>query len=213
MPELTLRALEARASASLFRTLLFAASHPGRIARFEPADHPDAPPIAVAALLLADLETTLHIDVDDAELARAVAAATGAPDAGSASDMVVTDRIRPELVRALRIGSALAPEAGCRLVAACTTLESVDDPRSLCEVVQSTATASVVVGITGPGVPSARWLRIGGWDRSVVDALAERNAGFPAGVDTTIVTPSGEVVVLPRSARLSHRELDLERSI
>lgn len=192
-----IRALDPIESAEVFRAILAAASEPGLVVHLRAGA---VPPIALAPLVLTDLETTIHVELDSDDMRRAILAVTGAVVAGPDAAMVVSDRPREELIGALRVGSPLAPEDGCRLVLACTGIESMDDGAALSS--RQGGGPSAIVRLTGPGVASSTTIRVTGVDASVFRALAERNSAFPAGIDTVLVTHSGDAAVIPRSVGL-----------
>lgn len=196
-----LRQLDPVESAGLFRRLLAAASEPGRIERLEAGD---LPAVALVPLVLADLDTTIHVELDDAALRRAILDTTGAREQGPDAEMVVSDRARPELVSALSIGSTLAPERGCRLVLTCTGLEPVDPAVGASE--RQGRAVRTLLRLRGPGVSGPRELLVTGIATDVFEALAGRNSSFPAGIDTCLVTPSGDAVMIPRSTGLVAEE-------
>ncbi|MBF8192228.1 phosphonate C-P lyase system protein PhnH [Nonomuraea sp. K274] len=181
----------ARAQAD-FRVLLDVLSRPGTLGAVGRGDGPAA--IAVAAGL-ADVEvpTSVLTGPGDEHWANALHLATSAPPAPlETARMVVALRPpSPAEIAGLTRGDALHPEHGTRLIAAVTTLEPPDTPG-----------AGVVLGLSGPGVPGARRIRVTGLPGAVFAALAEANAAFPAGVDTFLVAQDGTVAGLPRSTRI-----------
>ncbi|WP_433430835.1 phosphonate C-P lyase system protein PhnH [Nonomuraea sp. CA-141351] len=170
-----------------FRALLNALSRPGVL---DAVGRADGPPALTVAAGLADVEvpTAVLTDSGDEHWARALHLATSAPVAPpEAARMVVA--LRPPTaaeIAAMRRGDALHPEHGTRLIAAVTTLGE----------------EGVGLALRGPGVPGTRRLRVAGLPRAVFAALAEANAGFPAGIDTFLVAGDGTVAGLPRSTRI-----------
>ena len=58
--------------------------------------------------------------------------------------------------------------------------------------------ASGPIRLTGPGIPDARSISVGGWTRYTTGFLQQNRAAFPLGVDI-IFTNGAELMALPRS--------------
>lgn len=186
--------LSTGASQAVFRVLLDALAHPGRVLPLPPDLLADRalPPALIVPLALADLSQSVAVTGAGADRgARLVATATSCrlaePDA--ADQVVVLDGASPALVATLRRGSAMAPEEGCRLALACRALHAGGG-------------GDVTIDLRGPGVEDTGAVGVDGIDAAVVAALAEANADFPAGVDTWLVADGGDVVGFPRSLTL-----------
>jgi alpha-D-ribose 1-methylphosphonate 5-triphosphate synthase subunit PhnH len=173
-----------------FRTLIDVLGRPGTIAAL------DVPvgvaPAAVVAGGLADVDVALAVltDTPGDPGPAALYAATGASEVPLASaHLVVALRTpTPAEILALARGDALHPEFGCRLILAVEALGAAGSP--------------VTLRLQGPGVDGESELRITGVPAAVFEALAAANAGFPAGVDTFVVSADGKVAGLPRSTRI-----------
>lgn len=88
----------------------------------------------------------------------------------------------------MRRGSSATPELGARLFLAVA------------------AGPGVGLRVAGPGVPGARRVVVEGTPGEVFVALAEANAGYPAGIDAWLAAGDGSVVGLPRSSRVTIEE-------
>lgn len=201
-PRLTARArLDGESSLAVFRTVLAALAHPGRVAA-PLAPVPESIPAALLpALALADLALMVAVLEPGADgpptdptpdWGQIVVGATGTrrtsrlPEA----DVVVALRLpTPAEIASLRTGDVHAPERGARLIVACTGFAPA-------------ATPGVNVRVSGPGASRHQSIRLGGVTAAVIAALAAVNGGHPAGVDTWFVAPNGSMVALPRSATL-----------
>lgn len=58
--------------------------------------------------------------------------------------------------------------------------------------------ASGPIRLTGPGIPDARSISVGGWTRHTTGFLQQNRAAFPMGVDL-VFTNGAELMALPRS--------------
>lgn len=58
--------------------------------------------------------------------------------------------------------------------------------------------ASGPIRLTGPGIPDARNISVGGWTRQTTEFLRQNRAAFPLGVDF-LLTSGAELMGLPRS--------------
>jgi len=184
-----LNALDTFTSQRTFRALLTACAHPGRLVTLPDEVLTTRPAPLAVPLALADLGHRVAVVGTDSDRWGAhLTAATSCPlvPAEHADLVVVLDGPTASLVGTLRRGSALAPEQGCRLVVACTL----------------DGDGGVSLALRGPGVPSVTNVRVGGVPRDVFEALADANRGFPAGIDTFLVTEGGHVAALPRSTTL-----------
>lgn len=198
----TLRRIDGATSQGVFDTLLRTLAEPGRILRFGD-DVVDMPAVALGPLALADVDVTVAVLGDGADLAGDISRTTGARIvAAGDADLVVADpaRLGRPLAAAdldgLAIGSPLAPEDACRLFVAVEGLHAID----------STGTATIAapggathLRLSGPGIAGHRHIGIDGLAVDVVARLGRASGTFPTGIDTWLVAPDGAVVGLPRS--------------
>ncbi|MEV0612945.1 phosphonate C-P lyase system protein PhnH [Nonomuraea sp. NPDC050404] len=192
----------ARAQAD-FRALLNVLSRPGELDTVGRGDgsgngraRGDGPAVLAVAAGLADVEvpTAVLTAPGDEHWERALHLGTSAPPAPPHEARMVV-ALRPPAaaeIAALTKGDALHPEHGTRLLIAVEGLSRAD----------GNVPGEVVLTLSGPGVPGTRRLRVGGLPREVFEALVEANDGFPAGIDTFLVTADGTVAGLPRSTRI-----------
>lgn len=167
----------------VFRAVLDALARPGTVTRLP--DGP-VPPTLLPVLALADLGTPVCVLEEDGRWADAVAVATNAPTVGLAEARLVAAvrPITPEELRALRRGSAAAPEDAAL---ACVPVTDLDGgPRRW--------------RLSGPGTANGPALAPSGLPGGFVEARAEAVAQFPAGIDLLLVAPDGRIAGLPRSA-------------
>lgn len=187
-------ALSTHESQRCFRSLLEALANPGKIVRLNGREAAAAG-AAVIALALADIDTPVAIAGDE-KLAAEVSEATRAPLVPVAeARLVALMHPGPELVGQCQTGSAEAPELGAKVGLACSRLAPAEEGAPV-------PAGAVELVLKGPGVPGARRLLVEGIGRDVFDAIAGANRDFPAGFDAWLVNPEGEVVGLPRSARI-----------
>ncbi|MCI0582558.1 MAG: phosphonate C-P lyase system protein PhnH, partial [Chloroflexi bacterium] len=162
------------ASQATFRVLLDALSHPGRLVPLPAGVPGDMPPALAVPLALADLGRSVAVVGTDAARWSAHLQATlgcRVVEPHDADEVVALDAATPALVRSLRLGSALAPEDGCRLTLGCARL-------------QRGGRGAVDLTIRGPGIAHIALVGIDGVDPPVLRALVDANSDFPAGVDT-----------------------------
>jgi alpha-D-ribose 1-methylphosphonate 5-triphosphate synthase subunit PhnH len=176
-------------SQAVFRVLLDTLARPGTV-RALPSSWVSLglPPALCLPMALADLGVNVAVVGDDGSWARHLAAATGATVTEPADAWTVSclTPLTADVVETLPIGTAEIPEAGARL----------------CVTVDSLGTGPVELTLSGPGVPGRHLLAVDGIDPEALDALAVANGFFPAGIDTWLVTPDGEIAALSRSTRV-----------
>jgi len=99
------------------------------------------------------------------------------------------------LAGSLRRGAAAFPDESATLVSLVPSLGATNDGHG----------EGAVVALAGPGVTPGTTLRIGGWGRADLAAVAAANAEPPLGIDLILIDPDGQVAGLPRSTRLTIR--------
>jgi len=194
--------LDAASSRAVYRSLLDALARPGAVSPPVPGVAASIPPALLPLLSLADLDVTFSlISWDDDAWTDVVASVTGARPVGDLADADIVAALRPPSpseIDLLRTGDAFRPELGSRLVIACGALGLVgDDETNRIEQADETIRFTV----EGPGASPSRTVIAAGLDAAVIARLAERNAAFPAGVDTWLVAADGSMIGLPRSVR------------
>ncbi len=123
----------------------------------------------------------------------------------------LSERIEPRLVHRTRSRRASLPEAEFVIAdraglssaiagANIGTIEYPDEGATLITTCTSLADGPVVLAISGPGVPDTARLRVAGISAQDFEALVERNADFPLGLDLILVSWDGTVACLPRSS-------------
>jgi alpha-D-ribose 1-methylphosphonate 5-triphosphate synthase subunit PhnH len=176
--------LDAQAS---FRAILEAMSRPGRIQRIEARIAPPAPlcTAAAAALLsLADADTPLWLDADDAvaEWLRFHCGAPITPEIGAAR-FALACGAAPSL-EVFDVGTDEDPQMGATLILQVAGLVAGDGWR-----------------LTGPGIQHEHRLRVLGAPADFVAAWARNQALFPRGVDV-LLCAGDSIAALPRSATI-----------
>lgn len=179
-------------SQRIFRTLLEATAHPGRVVTPGcPADVPAplAPATGAVSLTLFDPETPLWLDpaARTDEVVEWLRFHTGAPivsEAGAARFAVIAG--------ACALGPLDVFDAG-----------SDDSPdRSATLVIQVDAlTAGEGVRLSGPGIRIEARLAVAGLPAWFWDAIRASNARFPRGVDV-VLTAGERLAALPRTVRI-----------
>ena len=180
--------LDSSSAQQVFRTLLDTLAQPGTVKQLAAELVWPGNSALLPALCLADIETSLHVITDDAILASAMLAATGAKAAAlDDADIVVALRaINAEQSGRIKRGSAAAPENGARVMLTCHAL---NDERGLDE-------PGLELALRGPGVDGVGVLKVAGLDRQVFEAIARANDAFPCGIDVHLITPTGRVAAL-----------------
>jgi alpha-D-ribose 1-methylphosphonate 5-triphosphate synthase subunit PhnH len=175
-----------------FRAVLDALARPGTVTRLPDGPLRSVPATLLPVLALADLGTPVCVLEQDGRWADAVAVATNAPTVGLGEARLVA-AVRPitlEELRALRRGSAVAPEDAAF---ACVPVTDVDG-------------GSRRWRVSGPGTVNGSVIAPTGLPTGFAEARAETVAQFPAGIDLLLVAPDGRVVGLPRSATLTEED-------
>lgn len=172
-----------------FRAVLQALSRPGRIERVgRPlAGLPLGPAMAHLLLTLADEDTPVWWQPQDAGLAQWLRFHTGAATAGSPGEArfaVVTEAARMPGLDAFNPGSLASPETSCTLLV---------ELRSLRE--------GPLLHGEGPGIASRAPLRLAGLADGFWAGWQANHAAFPQGVDA-IFCCGDEVLGLPRTTRV-----------
>jgi alpha-D-ribose 1-methylphosphonate 5-triphosphate synthase subunit PhnH len=202
MTTTTLRRIDGATSQGVFDTLLRTLAEPGRILHFGD-EVLDMPAVALGPLALADVDVTVAVLGDGAELAGDISRTTGARIvAAGDADLVIADPAllgRPVGVAdldGLTIGSPLAPEDACRLFVAVEALHGID-PGDAGTV--ATPKERTRLRLSGPGIAGHRHIGIDGLGADVLARLGRASGTFPTGIDAWLVAPDGAVVGLPRS--------------
>lgn len=182
------------ASQRAFRTLLSALANPGRVLQLE--DPPPTPAPVVLPLVLSDFTCIVAVIGDGAnEIGSRLTGATGVVigPVQAADQAVVTgpEWASPDLIEALRPGTALAPEEGARLALAVSGLGA----------------GPVSLQLSGPGVKGNLDLFLSGPSPAVFEALGRANANYPTGIDTWLFAPDGRVAAIPRSTKITVKEV------
>ena len=174
-----------------FRAVLDALARPGRTYRLPERPLRTVPAALLPVLALADLDTPACVLGDDPDggWQQVLATVTSAPAAVLPQARLVA-ALRPlsgDELRALRRGSAAAPEEGALLSAAVSDGDRGDSRWQL----------------SGPGVAGPDVITPVGWDGRLAAAREQAVAGFPAGVDLLLVSPDGRVLGIPRSTAIT----------
>lgn len=163
-----------------FRSALNALAYPGQAHRVTPLF--DSGLLALASVLLY-AEVTYHYQGGhDIHLIEAL---TGTRPADAVlADYLLSDGESSELLAKARIGTPDSPELGATLVIDC-----------------SAATWSSKTVLAGPGIDGTRRLELPLSQELLAD-LAEKNSGFPLGVDCFLLVGRDGLIGLPRTTRI-----------
>lgn len=187
-------------SQTVFMVLLEALARPGSRQRLPEDLTARMPSTLIPLAALADVDVHVAVLDDIAESMsgeptweQVLVAATGSvrTDPHAAAMVAAPATADPTMLRTLGRGDALHPERGARLVLACSRLDDLDPD-----------TADTVVTLSGPGVPGTRRLGIDGLSLEILEVLVGFGSQFPAGVDTWLVTTTGDLVGLARSTTI-----------
>ncbi len=190
-------------SQQVFDVLLRSLAEPGTIRRLPTDQLPAAPTVLWLPLAIADVDISVNVDDDAAgaltSLVRDATAATLTP-LDDAAIVVLTGVGDGAVLDRVRVGSALAPEDGARVAIAVEGFEPSNDSTD-----DSTAdsTAGVQLHLEGPGVPGTRSITVRGLDPSAAARLGQASGHFPAGFDTWLFSPEGDVVAISRSTTIT----------
>jgi alpha-D-ribose 1-methylphosphonate 5-triphosphate synthase subunit PhnH len=181
-----------RDSQRVFRRVLEAMAHPGRIVTVDALDQPPPPLVpAAAAMMLAliDFETPLWLDAP----ARSTEAADwlrfhcGVP--------VVDDPA------AARFALCTAPDAMPALGAFDAGTDAMPDRSATLVLQVETLVADAGAQLTGPGIAETARLDVRGGPRDFWDVVRDNGTRFPRGVDFVLVA-GARLAALPRTVRV-----------
>lgn len=188
-----------RDSQTIFRAVLDAMAHPGRITAL-PAPPLAQPPLIPAStmvcLALVDHETPLWLDKSLAtpRITAYLRFHTGAPIAPAASraSFAILDGPATDLTR-FQTGTDAYPENGATVIIQVPSLS-----------------ASGPLTLSGPGIDGETRLGVGGAPASFWKARESVNAGFPRGLDL-ILCAGHEIAALPRTTRVTLGDIEEDR--
>lgn len=173
-------------SQRVFRCVLQATAHPGKLFALPPTGTSPWEPLALALL---DHEVTFCAAGEEfREMEERVARTTGArisplPEV----DFAVFSGDSGGGVLDLGRGTLERPETGA------TAIYSVD---------RLSNAGPLTLKLSGPGIPGERTLGVDGIAAEELAAIRESREGYPLGVDVYLVDGSGQLAGLPRSTRL-----------
>lgn len=181
------------AAQRVFRTILDALAHPGRVKEMPfglgaPPPAPLGSAAAAVALTLCDIDTPLWLDPPLRSAASYLAFHCGSPSAptpGEAAFALVADPSRLPPLDAFALGSDEYPDRSATLVVEVASL-----------------TAGPAVRLAGPGVDGETQLAIADMRDGFWDERAALAALFPRGLDI-LFTNCAALAALPRSTRIS----------
>lgn len=181
---------------SVFRTLLDAASHPGRAYYLAAAGAGAAkqPAYLAVAQTLLDHEVTFHVlspDGGSAMADRIFAATKARPASLEIADYVfVNGPGSGGRIRSAKTGTPNHPDRGATVIYVL--------PASAAAPVKNTAG----IQLAGPGIPTARVPDCSGLLPAELACIRDLNAEYPLGVDCFFLGPGGAVMAVPRSTRI-----------
>lgn len=176
----------------IFRSVLDALAHPGRVVTVPSALEPPAPlgaATAAVCLTLLDFETPLWLDpaARTPEAVEYLRFHCGAPICESRAEAafsVVADALRLPSLGSFQAGSDEYPDRST------TVIVQVDDIHE-----------GIGRRLTGPGIDGERRLELEGVSGRIWGMLRENQGLFPRGIDV-LVTAGSRLVGLPRTTRL-----------
>jgi alpha-D-ribose 1-methylphosphonate 5-triphosphate synthase subunit PhnH len=178
------------AAQAVFRAVLTAMAHPGRLVK--PAPLPPAAPgldaVTTAILLtLADLDTPVWLDAGASPAAEHLRFHCGCRivrDPGAATFGVITDAAAAPPLTAFALGSDEAPETAATLIITVAGLA-----------------ADGALTLSGPGIDGTCPIGIAGLNEGFRSARAALTALFPRGLDL-LLTDGTRLIGLPRTTRI-----------
>jgi alpha-D-ribose 1-methylphosphonate 5-triphosphate synthase subunit PhnH len=176
--------MDSFATQRAFTSLMQAMGQPGRTYRIQPIDR--ISPIMSVLMTLLDNEVTFA--VEDPILEDSIRTATGSQPAPleETDFLVVPSGDSGGAILRVKRGELRYPDSGATVI----------------YMVESLASGSMSIKLTGPGIRSENIMSLEGWGRREALALKEANAGYPLGVDCILVDAEGRVACIPRSSRI-----------
>lgn len=179
-------------SQAVFRKVMDAMAHPGRIVDLgEPAHAPAPLGAAASAVLatLADYDTPVWFEAEDvSDAASWLSFQTGAPvtdDPGAASFAVLSAQSAVDTWPRFAVGTSSYPDRSATLL---LPVQSLPGGHAL--------------RLTGPGIETASAIAPAGLPAGFSAAMARNAALFPLGFDLLLVC-GGELLALPRTTRIT----------
>jgi len=171
---------------SIFRVLLQAMSHPGKVYRLPEVTGTRQSVVAVLSSLI-DNEVGCTV-IGDPELEEVIGRRTGCRSVAPADAdyLVICPAAGGDHLAGCRRGSLSYPDRGA------TAIYLVDELEE--------GKGDII--LSGPGVDGTARLRIQGLPTGEVHRLMAVNSEFPLGVDAVFVDDSGRVACIPRSSRI-----------
>jgi alpha-D-ribose 1-methylphosphonate 5-triphosphate synthase subunit PhnH len=181
-----------------FRTLMMSLAFPGVIHTLEPVPLVINPPeigfILQPFLTLLDLEVTFHVHAEEDDVRKEVSRyieinTRSRPASLDRADFVLC--LSPSLggkFEAVKQGSLPSPHQSATVFYYVETL--ADDPDS----------GDVSLCLTGPGIQSTQVLSVGGMAPDEPKQWRQHRTRYPMGADIHLVSRSGKIVGIPRSA-------------
>ncbi len=181
-------------SQKIFRLLLQAMSHPGRVYRDEDEgqignhDHGGSSALMDIIETLLDRETTFVIIGEGRDLSCEIVQRTGACPVGlkEADFIVIPDGTSGGKIGEGKRGTAEYPDESATAVYSVQSCEG--ENKAECW------------SLSGPGIEGSRFLVLDGFDQGDMRTLHEINGEFPLGIDVICVDSMGRIVCIPRSA-------------
>jgi len=185
-------------SQSVFKTMLDSFARPGSILAMNHAVVSRVPSALAPVLVLADVETRVHIvDTPSFVWEEALASATGARISRvEDADLIAIPQDASEQIGSIISladpGSAFSPESAARIVIGTLDLRAHG----------AGDRGGVQLVLSGPGIDGERVLCVDGLTESDVELWNSMRTKFPAGVDVWFTTDDGRVAGVPRSTRV-----------
>jgi len=175
----------------VFRRLLEAFAHPGRVVALPASPSPPPglwPSTAALALTLLDHSTPVYLDqaLQSEAIVSYLRFHSGAPLAAtpSAASFALVGEPRGVDLAAFSPGEAERPERAATVILQVAGFEGSD-----------------AVRLTGPGIQKSTALKVEGIDAALWRQWRENGALYPCGVDLVLAAPEA-AVALPRSVRV-----------
>lgn len=183
-----------------FRSLIDSMARPGKINGFTATEIRPvggmSVPTALVAFALLNRDASYYCAYDSNELEAYLRVNTGSsPEELSEADFIlVQGSDSPDLVELSKEGILTYPETGASFII------------EVAGVYEHEEADTLQLRLSGPGVAGSRDIWVAGWQAAWVEALMDKNAEFPLGVDTILTFESrdgaAQVCCLPRSTKV-----------
>lgn len=197
--------LDVHESQKVFKTLIGALSNPGKIFHIDSQVWNRVDQGVISLLALLGHETPFCVVDPDSEtqttLVQRITTAKPVP-LSEARYIAINRPVSEEEFSCIPAGTNLRPDLAAQVTVRC---------RGQFFMNQDGTRNGVTVQITGPGVLAIQSISFEYIDLVVLNALVNRPAEFPSGVDVWFVSESGQVVGIPRTSIIEIVNNTIER--